>query len=158
MSERGFATLDNPNHQGETDTWLTPLPLIQSLGEFDLDPCAFPGHATAKELITLPNDGLAAKWSGRVWLNPPYGKATGTWLRKLLEHGNGIALVFGRTETRWFLESKPDMVFALAGRIKFLKPDFTESTNAGHGSLLLAYGRQNCGAILSSDLKGVWLK
>ena len=155
---RGFSQLDNPSHQGETNIWLTPLPLIRALGEFDLDPCAFPGHQTAHRLICLPEDGLSLAWDGRVWLNPPYGTETGKWLKRLQEHGNGIALVFSRTETRWFQECKPDLIFMLSGRIKFLRPDFTESTNAGHGNCLLAFGRKNAGAILSSDLKGVWLK
>ena len=155
---KGFSTLDNPNHQGETDTWLTPLPLIKALGEFDLDPCGFAGHQTSKQIITLPDDGLKYDWFGRVWLNPPYGKQTGQWLDKLQEHGNGIALVFARTETKWYQRLKPDLTFFLSGRIKFLKPDFTESTNAGHGSMLLCFGRKNVAAVLASDLKGAWLK
>lgn len=158
MTSRGFVTLDNPNHQGQTDTWLTPLPLIRALGEFDYDPCGYPGHPTAKEICSLPSDGLANPWHGRVWLNPPYGKMTGAWLLKLQEHGNGIALVFSRTETKWFQRLKPDLIFMLQGRIKFLRPDFTEATNAGHGNCLLAFGRKNAGAILSSGLEGVWLK
>lgn len=155
---RGFSKLDNPAHEGDTNTWLTPLPIIRSLGDFDLDPCAFPGHATAKNLIFLPTDGLAAEWTGRVWLNPPYGRDIGAWLERLQRHGDGIALVFGRTDTAWFHSLKPDLMFFIKGRVKFLRPDFTESTNAGHGSVLLAFGRKNAAAILSSDLKGVWVK
>lgn len=155
---RGFSTLDNPSHQGQTNTWLTPLWLINALGEFDYDPCGFPGHKTAKEICCLPSDGLNNPWHGRVWLNPPYGRELEFWLDKLKRHGNGIALLFSRTDTKWFQYAKPDMLFMLEGRIKFLRPDFTESTNAGHGSMLLAYGRENAGAILSSRLKGVWLK
>lgn len=155
---RGFAALDNSNHQGETDTWLTPLKLVRSLGEFDLDPCGFPGHLTAKRSIILPDNGLAHDWNGRVWLNPPYGKQTGVWLDRLQSHGDGIAIVFARMETNWFQRLRPDMIFLIKGRIKFLRPDFTESTNAGHGSMLLAFGRRNCGAILNSNVEGVWLK
>jgi len=154
----GFSKLDNPNHQGQTDTWLTPLELIQSLGQFDIDPCGFPGHATAKKLICVPEDGLTCEWKGRVWLNPPYGKQIGKWLNKLENHGNGVALVFARTDTQWFQSLKPDMIFLIKGRIAFLKADLTKDTNAGHGSMLLAYGRNNCGAILSSSLEGTWLK
>lgn len=154
----GFSKLDNPAHEGKTNAWLTPLPIIKALGEFDLDPCGFHGHETAKKLICLPDDGLGADWSGRVWLNPPYGREIGKWLKKLEAHGNGIALVFGRTDTTWFHDLRPDLIFCLRGRVKFLKPDFTEDTNAGHGSVLLAFGRQNAGAILSSDLKGLWVK
>lgn len=151
---RGFSTLDNPAHEGKTNTWLTPLELIRSLGEFDLDPCGFPGHATAERLICLPNDGLADAWHGRVWLNPPYGRAIGDWLKKLEAHGNGIALVFGRTDTRWFHDTEPDMIFFIQGRLKFLKPDFTQDTNAGHGSILLAFGEMNVEAILKSGIPG----
>lgn len=158
MTGFGFSVLDNPNHQGETDTWLTPLDLVEALGDFDLDPCGFPGHKTAKKLVCLPDDGLAQDWHGRVWLNPPYGKQTGLWLSKLAGHGNGIALVFARTETQWFQSLSPDMVFLLSGRIKFLRSDFSVGSNAGHGSMLLAFGRNNCGKILSSNLDGVWLK
>lgn len=155
---RGFSTLDNPNHEGQTNTWLTPPWIIGELGHFDLDPCAYIGYPTAKQMYCLPTDGLAEPWRGRVWLNAPYGKELGKWLKKLQEHGDGIALIFSRTDTRWFQQLKPDLIFALSGRIKFLKPDLTESSNAGHGSLLLAFGRKNAGAILSSNLKGVWLK
>lgn len=156
--KRGFSALDNPDHQGDTDTWLTPLSIIRELGEFDLDPCGFAGHATARKLICLPDDGFTAEWEGRVWLNPPYGKQTGAWLQRLADHGDGIALVFARTETKWFQTLAPDMVFLLSGRIKFLKPDLTQNTNAGHGSMLLCFGRRNAGAVLQSNLKGVWLK
>lgn len=155
---RGFATLDNPAHEGKTNTWLTPLNFVRSLGEFDLDPCAFPGHETAKRLISLPEDGLAAQWNGRVWLNPPYGKAISHWLKKLEEHGNGIALVFSRTDTKWFQSLRPDMIFAVRGRIAFLREDLTSDSNAGHGSVLLAWGRKNCGAILQSEIEGIWYK
>lgn len=155
---KGFAGLDNPSHEGKTNTWLTPLWIIEELGKFDFDPCGFNGHKTAKQILFPPTNGLNEQWFGRVWLNPPYGKETGIWLEKLSQHGNGIALVFGRTETTWFQSAKADLIFTIKGRIKFLKPDFTEATNAGHGSILLAYGRKNAGAILSSNLEGVWLK
>lgn len=155
---RGFSKLDNPGHEGETNTWLTPLSLIKKLGPFDLDPCGYPGHPTADRLITLPNDGLNQDWSGRVWLNPPYGRHIGKWLKKLETHGNGIALVFSRTDTEWFQQLRPDLVFLLKGRIAFIRPDETISTNAGHGSMLLAFGRKNAGMILYSNLEGRWLK
>ena len=90
------------NHQGKTNTWLTPLSLINALGEFDLDPCGFNGHKTAKKIIVLPDNGLAIEWTGRVWLNPPYGRNVNEWLQKLQKHNNGMALVFGRTDVKWF--------------------------------------------------------
>ena len=60
--------------QGETNVWLTPRWVIDTLGPFDLDPCAAPSPRpfdTAREHVTFPDDGLAASWHGMVWLNPP---------------------------------------------------------------------------------------
>lgn len=68
-------------------------------GTFHLDPCGYPGWATADRLICLPDDGLAVPWDGRVWLNPPYGREVWTWLDRLAQHGHGTALIFARTET-----------------------------------------------------------
>lgn len=151
---KGFSSLDPSGHEGKTNTWLTPLWIIEALGSFDMDPCAFPGHATAAELISLPIDGLKVTWDGRVWLNPPYGRLINRWLRKLESHGDGIALVFARTDTNWFHELKPDAFFFMHGRVKFLKADFTESTNAGHGSMLLVYGKNNVNAVRQANLSG----
>lgn len=151
---KGFTKLDNPFHEGKTNTWLTPLELIKPLGKFDLDPCAFPDHQTAEKLICLPECGLVNEWKGRVWLNPPYGKEIGKWLKKLEQHGNGIALVFSRTDTNWFHDLNPDAMFFIKGRICFLKPDKTKDTNAGHGSVLLIFGQNNIEAIINSSMKG----
>lgn len=151
---KGFSSLDSPSHEGKTNTWLTPLSLIKSLGEFDLDPCGFPGHKTAEQLICLPDDGLKFGWHGRVWLNPPYGRNIDVWLKRLQQHGNGIALVFARTDTEWFHSLSPDLTFFIKGRIKFLRPDFTADTNAGHGSMLLCYGKTNIDAVLQSGIIG----
>lgn len=152
-----FVSTDPQSHEGLTNTWLTPMWLINSLGEFDLDPCGYQGHQTAKKLICLPENGLTSDWEGRVWLNPPYGKNVEYWLMKLENHGNGIALIFGRLETKWlqpFL--KRNGFFILEGRISFIPTIDIKSHNAGSSSILIPFGRKNIGAILSSDLKGVW--
>ena len=89
---------------GATDEWLTPPQLLKALGPFDLDPCAPVERPwpTARVHYTRSDDGLAQRWFGFVWLNPPYGQATGRWLERLHLHGDGLALVFARTETAWF--------------------------------------------------------
>src|SRR5882724_1577378 len=90
---------------GQTNNWLTPPELLAKLGVFALDPCSYPGQspATASHMISPPADGLAWKWRGRVWLNPPYGSQLKKWLCMMAEHGNGIALVPARTEVEsWF--------------------------------------------------------
>ena len=37
----------------EKDITLTPLEIINSITEFDLDPCGFKGHKTAKQIYLL---------------------------------------------------------------------------------------------------------
>lgn len=148
--------LATDSHNQETHTWLTPLTLIRELGEFDLDPCGYPGHATAKTLICLPDDGLSRSWEGRVWLNPPYGTFARSWLTKLAEHGNGIALLFCRLETKWLRPFLKNGFFVLDGRICFESPVTLKKGNAGAASMLLPFGRKNIGSILSSNLNGEW--
>lgn len=143
----------------ETTTWLTPLPLVRALGEFDLDPCAFPSHEMANTLYCLPErDGLHDSWFGRVWLNPPYGREAATWLKKLKDHGNGIALIFARLETQWIQEFIADGFFQLQGRISFIASDGNKRGNAGAANILIPFGRKNIGTILSSDLEGKWFQ
>lgn len=141
---RGFAASENKK-EDRSDTWLTPLSYVHALGQFDLDPCGFWHHKTAKESYELDmgEDGLLLPWRGRVWLNPPYSDVK-TWLDRLHSHGRGVALVFARTDTKWAQDhmKKADSVFFLAGRIKFLKNGEVYSNTAGHGSMFLSYGEK----------------
>ena len=59
-----------------SDEWYTPKFIIDSLGKFDLDPCApiNPLWQTAKIMYNKTDDGLTKDWIGRVWLNPPYSR------------------------------------------------------------------------------------
>ena len=66
--------------------WLTPTPVVQALGEFDLDPCGAPDHDLARRTYLLEHgeDGLVLPWEGRVWLNPPYGAEAYPFLERKL--------------------------------------------------------------------------
>lgn len=144
------------------DEWLTPPELLGKLGPFDLDPCS-PGSRrpwdTAKNHLSLEEhgDGLMCEWYGRVWLNPPYGRETVNWLAKLADHGNGIALIFARTETDMFFEqvwNKADALLFLRGRLHFHHVDGSRAAaNAGAPSVLVAYGVEN--ASILSDLNNI---
>lgn len=133
-----------------THVWLTPPDLKAPLGEFDLDPCAAPEPRpwpTAKRHITLPEDGLSAKWEGRIWLNPPFGSHTAHWLQKMAAHNWGTALVFARTETRMFFDSvwsKAQGLLFVRGRPHFYRPDGTRADgNSGGPIVLVAYGHED---------------
>lgn len=146
------------------DEWLTPPELVRSLGEFDLDPCSPINRPwpTAKKHFTVNDMGLMQEWQGRVWMNPPYGKETGNWLGKLRLHGNGIALVFGRTDTTYFHEyvfNVADAILFLRGRLKFYHVDGTEAKDsAGAPSVLIAYGHENVQVLKESKLRGKFVQ
>lgn len=146
-------------HKGETNEWFTPSWLFERLGlTFDLDPCTAPGGVEwipATRHFSIEDNGLAQKWDGRVWLNPPYGPDTIAWLHRLAEHGNGIGLVFARTDTAWWHRSVPraTAVCLLEGRITFVRPDGTPAKhNSGAPSALVAFGVRNAEAVATAGL------
>lgn len=148
------------------DEWLTPINIIKSLGEFDLDPCSPINRPwdTAKNHLTIEDDGFNCDWKGRVWLNPPYGKETEKWMDRLKKHGNGIGLIFARTETKIFFKhiwNDASAILFLEGRLYFHYVDGTRaSANAGAPSCLVAYGWENVIALENSGIKGkiIYLK
>lgn len=142
------------------DEWLTPPEIIRAIGPFDLDPCApiVRPWPTALQHFTIEDDGLSKKWFGRVWMNPPYGNFTKNWLEKLVEHENGIALIFARTETQdWFRWIWPaaHAVFFIEGRLKFHHVSGNRAKrNSGAPSALIAYGKNNVESIRKSAIQG----
>lgn len=142
-----------------THDWLTPQEILSALGPFDLDPCAsqFQPWRTAANQFTIEDDGLARAWAGRVWCNPPYGPHAEKFLKRCAEHGNGIALIFARTETKAFQEwcwQRADAMLFMAGRIKFRLPGGGHSGTAGAPSVLIAYGKSNAEALRTSGIAG----
>lgn len=145
-----IASPSNTRGEHTTDSWITPRWLIERLGPFDLDPCQCdtqPWPCAARG-YTEADDGLLLPWDGFVWCNPPYGAALGTWLNRLALHGNGIALVFARTETAAFFGAVwpyADAILFLRGRLTFHYPDGSlprNGANSGGPSVLIAYGSQ----------------
>lgn len=143
----------------QKDEYLTSLPLIQSLGKFKLDPCSPIKRPwdTAEIHFSKKDDGLTKKWKGRVWLNPPYGRETYKWLEKLVKHGNGIALVFARTETKYFFKyiwGEANAILFLKGRIAFHSIIGKKLLKAMAPSCLIAYGKNNVKALKKSGIDG----
>lgn len=153
--------LGNEASVAGTHVWLTPKYIIDALGTFDLDPCAATNRPfdTALHHYTKEDDGFSQEWFGRVWCNPPYGPELDRWLHKLSNHGNGIALVFARTETRaffrnvWNSETARGIMF-LKGRIKFLNQYGAQAGTAGSPSCLIAYGDENYETLRKTELEG----
>lgn len=144
-----------------TDEWLTPPEIVFALGPFDLDPCAPINRPwnTAKKHYDKNDDGLSKDWEGRVWLNPPYGKATKFWIERLSDHGNGIGLVSAGTERQWFhkfIWEMADAVLFFKGRLKFHRYDgvVPKSDSAASAHVLVAYGRYNAQRLTESGIEG----
>ncbi len=109
--------------QSQTDDWATPQDLFDELNavyRFQLDVAASDQNAKTERYFTKEQDGLAQEWTGRVWCNPPYGRAIADWVKKAFEshHQNGATIVMllpARTDTKWFHD------YAMRGRVQFLR-------------------------------------
>jgi len=106
----------------KTDLWATPQSFFDDLDSefgFELDVCALPSNAKCERYFTPADDGLSQTWSGVCWMNPPYGKEIGLWMRKAyLSSRQGatvVCLVPARTDTRWWHD------YAMRGQIRFIK-------------------------------------
>lgn len=144
---------------GQSDDWYTPPDIFEAMGiRFDLDPCSpGPGHwVPADRIYTIADDGLSRPWAGRVWMNPPFGGRNGhvPWLRKFLEHGDGVALVRAYTSAAWFHEwavHAETMLFP-RGKTKFIRPDGSVGKAPGHGVVFLGMGQSSNEALRQSGL------
>ncbi len=145
--------------------WYTPKWVFDGLGlEFDLDPASPHDHETtvpAATKYTVFDDGLKKPWFGRVWLNPPYGPSTGTWMRRIAQHGDGIAMVFARTDASWCQEamSCAAAILFVAGRVEFVPGHENKHKKArcGAGSMLLAFGAECAEALSNLSDRGVFI-
>lgn len=68
--------------------WETPRPFFDQLNAefgFTLDVCATPDNAKCAHYFTPEQDGLRQEWQGVCFMNPPYGREIGKWVRKAYE-------------------------------------------------------------------------
>lgn len=115
----------------QTDEWSTPPAFVQAMenlyGQFTLDPCATVESAKAPRYFTTETDGLSKPWTGRVWMNPPYGRSIGDWTAKARESVENdtadmvVGLLPARIDTRWFHRDvmAADHILLIKGRLKF---------------------------------------
>lgn len=154
---KGIGGHTKPN-QGATNNWITPRWILNALGEFDLDPCACVTQPWPCATRAFTQQGLRQPWQGRVWCNPPYGSLAWGFLARLAEHGDGIALVFARTETQGFHRTvwqRATGLLFFEKRIHFCHTDGMRAKgNAGGPSVLVAYGESNYEALRTSGLNG----
>jgi len=104
------------------DTWGTPQALFDELDaefHFETDVCALPSNAKCAHYFTPEIDGLAQEWHGVCWMNPPYGRQTGVWLRKAYEESQRgatvVCLIPARTDTAYWHD------YCMKGEVRFLR-------------------------------------
>ena len=106
-----------------TDLWSTPQDFFNQqntlYGPFTLDVCADSANAKCPVYFDKNKDGLKQNWTGKCWMNPPYGREIGKWMKKAYESsGNGtvvVCLVPARTDTKWWHD------YAVKGQITFVR-------------------------------------
>ena len=119
--------LNDSLYSSEKMDWETPDHLFLGLDAefaFTLDVAASKENAKCRRYFTAKDDGLTQPWEGTCWMNPPYGREVGDWMRKAVEESKRgvltVALVPARTDTRWWHETamKHEIRF-LARRLSF---------------------------------------
>jgi len=117
-------------YSSRSEEWSTPQALFEELDQefrFTLDPCAIRQNAKCKRFFTKEQNGLLQSWAQqRVFMNPPYGKEIGHWMRKARSEAQRgaliVCLVHARTDTRWWhdnVQGIADEVRFLHGRVRF---------------------------------------
>lgn len=146
---------------GDEDEWLTHPSIWQPLGPFDLDPCAsiVRPWEIAPKCYTVSDNGLRQAWEGRTWVNPPFNRYKRPhWMKKAAEHGNGLLMIPGATETDafykfvWehpnakavcFMRSRPHYCYTCGKVAKF---------NSGTAMVIVAYSAFDAQKLVEADL------
>jgi phage N-6-adenine-methyltransferase len=113
----------NVHFMSKKQDWATPQTFFDKYNKvynFTLDVCASAGNKKVSKYFDEKVNGLIQPWGDNVcWMNPPYGREIGKWVKKAYEESlNGaivVCLLPARTDTKWFHE------YCAKGRIEFIK-------------------------------------
>ena len=118
----------NIHFSSATDQWATPQDTFDKLNKifnFETDVCADQHNTKCENFYTESDNGLLQEWRGVCWMNPPYGRGIGDWLKKAYDsckenNATVVCLIPARTDTRWWHDyCVRGEVFLLKGRLKF---------------------------------------
>lgn len=137
----------------KNDSLQTPEHIYKALGSIDLDPCA--GEKTKIAKVNWWDGrsecGLERDWKGFVFCNPPFSQKE-IWIKKMIDHGNGILLLPERGSAPWFgpLAMEAGKYFVLGKKINFIGG----SSSNNIGSVLFPFGKEAHDRIIKSKLPG----
>lgn len=127
-------------HSSKDPAWRTPPEVFDPLNrefQFELD-AASSGvdNALCARYITPNDDALGAapwvsylenpRWGASVFLNPPYGRDIGRWMRRAYEEAQSglvvVTLTMACTDTKWWADYvwRGSEVRFVTGRVRFL--------------------------------------
>lgn len=135
--------------------WYTPSQYVEAarevMGGIDLDPasCERANETVcAGRYFSEKEDGLQQEWSGRVFLNPPYGGLCPSFIRKLIEQfqarrvQQAIVLVNAHaTDTSWFGLLWDYTLCFTDHRIEFFAGTGARSTSSTNGNVFVYMGQ-----------------
>lgn len=157
LTQAGLLKIANGSHvslnSGENE-WYTPPEYIEAareaMGSIDLDPASCEvaqANVKARRHFTIDDNGLDKKWSGNVWLNPPYSKELiGLFAEKVVGESSrfkqAIVLVNNATDTAWFhrLASVASAACFMKGRIRFLDKAGSPANTPVQGQVAIYIG------------------
>jgi len=128
LAVSGDRAQPNVHFSSRTDNWATPQGFFDRCNKrwgFTMDPCCSHENAKCPKYFTREEDGLCQPWAPEsVWMNPPYGREIGKWVKKAFEESQKGALVVcllpSRTDTRWWHDYVVrGQVLFIRGRLKF---------------------------------------
>mgnify|MGYP001170036786 FL=1 len=143
------------HYSSNSNEWYTPNDLYEKLNmefKFNLDPCATKENAKCDKFYTKRDDGLSKKWSGRVFVNPPYGREIGKWVEKSYKESLTedvelvVMLIPSRTDTKYWHEwifGKASVINFFKGRLKF----GGSNNSAPFPSALVVFNKKSSGTM-----------
>jgi phage N-6-adenine-methyltransferase len=133
-------TLNPALFSSASENWATPRGLAKQLVEefgIELDVCATAENAVVPRFFSKEDNGLLQEWTGSVWMNPPYGRGMGHWIKKASDSAKAgatvVCLIPSRTDTKlWHDYIEPIRRGERNGEIRFVKGrlKFGESKNS----------------------------
>jgi phage N-6-adenine-methyltransferase len=146
------------SHNSGENEWYTPKQFIEAarlaMGSIDTDPASSDvanETVRAKKYYTAEQDGRDKKWSGNVWMNPPYSQPLisefiDAFAQKYNagEFQQACVLVNNAKETNWYqaLLIYASAVCFIKGRVKFIDKQGNASGAPLQGQTVLYFGNR----------------